>query len=147
MSAAPGWQVLGCWAMTNLVTNVENQHKVSCDAAKRVACLIASYPDTLIPSFRVSPFPRPLAPLSALCPPLFLCCGMHTKRAGGGSRWQEVVVTTITAAMIAHVDSASVLEQGCRALCNLAYHSGNTEAIASHGGACHPLELQYTIRG
>jgi hypothetical protein len=94
-----------------------------------------------MPSFRI---PRPLAPLSALCPPLSLCGGMvvcipKERVAGGG--WQEVVVKTVTAAMMAHADSAGVLEQGCRALCNLAYHSANTEAIATHGGACPPLSL------
>ena len=47
---------------------------------------------------------------------------------------QEVVVKTITAAMKGHESSAGVLEQGCRCLCNLAYHSGNTEAIAAFGG-------------
>ena len=44
------------------------------------------------------------------------------------------MVKSITAAMKGHEGSAGVLEQGCRCLCNLAYHSDNTEAIATFGG-------------
>eukprot|EP00277_Geminigera_cryophila_P045187 CAMPEP_0173088324 /NCGR_PEP_ID=MMETSP1102-20130122/24846_1 /TAXON_ID=49646 /ORGANISM="Geminigera sp., Strain Caron Lab Isolate" /LENGTH=426 /DNA_ID=CAMNT_0013971165 /DNA_START=469 /DNA_END=1749 /DNA_ORIENTATION=- len=116
-------QVLGCWALTNLVTNVANQQKIGADPAKRELVVT-----TITAAMRAHPEKCSVLEQGcrALCNLAYHPSNTEAIASFGG-------IACVLRAMTQHLENRNIQHHGCAVLCNGA-RDRSSLTVARFGG-------------